>query len=85
MPKKIKTYTARQLAADWWWDEDHYAVAVNGKVQWDAAFVRSDSRRVRLSRLDPLRLCAVIAYVPLDMRMKLVKKVYRSRSCSTEG
>lgn len=71
-PNKI--YTARALAGDWWWDEEYYAVRAKGTVKWDAAYMRSHSRRVRLARLDPVQLCGVIVYVDPETPMKLVKK-----------
>lgn len=70
-----KEYTAWQLAGDWWWEKDHQAVRLHGNVRWDAVSVTPrQNSTVRLARLDPVLLCAIVDYVPPETKMRLVKK-----------
>ena len=75
-----KTYTAWELAADWWWDEDYECITENGFVRYECATVSKTEKTVRLTRLNHSSVWKslwnpITRYVHPDTKMRLVPKL----------
>lgn len=74
---EVKTYTAWELAADWWWVGKYLAYTIGGSSGYETATVSKTERTVRISRLIPAKTGPVLTvkqvniYVDPDRLMEL--------------
>jgi len=75
-----RTYTAMELAGDWWWDENYECVVDGGTTAYECATLSKTGNTVRLTRIDPTKDAwdaiwhPITRYVHPNRSMRLVLK-----------